>query len=268
MFWWICEVIPLSVTSFFPIILFPLAGVVQGKSIANVYLNNVSFLFLGAFTVDIAIEKVMVHKRVALKFLLMFGLKPGRVIGAFIIIAGTISMFCSNTSTTIMLLPVALGIVESAGSQLGEGRTILEKAILLAVAHGATSGGISTTIGTAPNGVFFGNIEEFYPESPTIEFQKWFGFGFPIFLVMAFFLWCLLMIKYGRYVKVELDSEFLRNELEDMGPMARDEWVTALVLLLQVTLWVIRPYVFGPYIGVCSEGDYGSENSCESNGGS
>jgi len=269
MFWWVCEVIPLSVTSFLPIILFPLAGVVRGKSIANVYLNNVSFLFLGAFTVDIAIEKVMVHKRVALNFLLMFGLKPGRVIAAFILLAGTISMFCSNTSSTIMLLPVALGIVESASSQLDQkAKEILEKAILLAVAHGATAGGISTTIGTPPNGVFFGNIEEFYPESPTIEFQKWFAFGFPIFLVMATFLWCLLMVKYGRHLTVELDSKFLRKELKDMGPMARDEWVTALVLLLQVTLWVIRPYAFSPFIGSCSVDGYGSESTCESNDGS
>jgi len=269
MFWWVCEVIPLSVTSFLPIVLFPLAGVVKGKSTAGVYLNHISFLFLGAFTVDIAIEKVMVHKRVALKFLLMFGLQPGRVIAAFIIIAGTISMFCSNTSSTIMLLPVALGIVESAGSQMGEkGREILEKAILLAVAHGATAGGISTTIGTPPNGVFFGQIEKFYPEAPTIEFHKWFGFGFPIFVVMAIFLWCLLMIKYGRHVKVELDPQFLRNELKEMGPMARDEWIVALVLLLQVTLWVIRPYAFGPFIGVCSKGEYGSEDSCEANDGS
>jgi len=268
MFWWIFEVLPLSVTSFLPLILFPMLEIERGKSIANVYLNNVSFLFLGAFTVDIAIEKVMVHKRVALKFLLMFGLKPGRVIAGFIIIAGVISMFCSNTSTTIMLLPVALGIVESAGHQIGEEEKIkLEKAVLLAVAHGATAGGISTTIGTPPNGVLFGNIEEYYPDSPTFEFQTWFGFAFPISVVMAIFLWCLLMIKYGRHINVELDSNFLQDELKKMGPVARDEWATALVLLLQVTLWVIRPYAFDPYVGVCDEGDYGSESGCVESGG-
>lgn len=236
---------------------------------ANVYLNNVSFLFLGAFAVDIAIEKVMVHKRVALNFLLMFGLKPGRVIGGFIIISGIISMFCSNTSTTIMLLPVAFGIVESAGSQLsGEDKVNLEKAILLAVAHGATAGGISTTIGTPPNGVLFGNLEEYYPDSPSIEFQNWFGFAFPISIVMAIFLWCLLMIKYGRHVNVELDSNFLRGELKKMGHVSRDELATGLVLFFQVTLWVIRPYAFDPYLGVCSESNYGSESGCEGSGGS
>jgi len=269
MFWWIFEVVPLSVTAFLPLILFPLLEIQRGKTMAGVYLNNVSFLFLGAFTVDIAIEKVMVHKRVALNFLLMFGLQPGRVIAGFIIISGVISMFCSNTSTTIMLLPVAFGILESAGNLLSaEAKVNLEKAILLAVAHGATAGGISTTIGTPPNGVLFGDLESHYPEGPTIEFQNWFGFAFPISIVMAFFLWCLLMLKYGRHVNVELNSEFLREELKKMGPIARDEKATALVLLFQVTLWVIRPYAFDPYVGTCSEGVYGRESGCEGSGGS
>jgi len=263
MFWWIFEVIPLSITSFLPLILFPMLGIERGRTIANVYLNNVSFLFLGAFTVDIAIEKVLVHKRIAINFLLMFGLKPARVIAGFIIISGIISMFCSNTSTTIMLLPVAIGIVESAGHQIDrEAKLILEKAVLFAVAHGATMGGISTTIGTAPNGVFFGNIDESYPDNPSIEFQIWFGFAFPIFVVMAIVLWCLLMIKYGRHLNIELDSNFLQNELKEMGPMARDEWATGLVLLFQVTLWVIRPYAIDPWVGACSEADYDNESDC------
>jgi len=268
MFWWVFEVMPLSITAFLPIILFPMMGIKRGKSIANVYLNNVSFLFIGAFTVDIAIEKVMVHKRIALKFLLGFGLNPGRVIAAFIIIAGVISMFCSNTSTTIMLLPVAMGIVETAGDQISrEGKVKLEKAVLLAVAHGATAGGISTTIGTPPNGVLFGNIGDTYPTSPEIEFQEWFGFAFPISLVMAVFLWCLLMVKYGRHINVDLDQSFLKEELAAMGPVARDEWLTLMVLNFQVMLWIIRPYALSPFIGECDDSNFGKESSCEDGGG-
>jgi len=115
--------------------------------------------------------------------------------------------------------------------------------------------------------VLFGNIVESYPNAPTIEFQEWFGFAFPISMVMAICLWCILMIKYGRHVNVDLDIEFLRKELKEMGPVRRDELVTAAVLLFQVTLWVIRPYAFEPFVGVCDTGDYGTKSGCLDAGG-
>lgn len=259
--WWVFEVWPLPVTSLLPLILFPFFLVGTGKSMAKTYFTHISFLFVGAFLVDIAIEKVHLHKRVALNILLVFGVNPKLLMLGFMVVAGLISMFCSNTSTTIMLLPVATSLLD--GRTDGKNAAWYEKGLLLSVAYGATCGGLSTPIGTPPNGVFMNAIETEFPNFPGIDFASWMGFALPISICMILGTWTVLVIIYARDVEIKLEKATLRNELKALGPMRRDEIAVACCLGLQVFLWITRPFILSPYIGKCADSSFGDKYSCE-----
>jgi len=260
--WWVTEVVPIPLTSIFPMILFPLTSVQLAREIARQYYNFVSFLFIGAFLVVVAVEKCNAHRRFALNALTHFGTSPRTVLFGIMLVSGVLSMFTSNTSTTILMIPVVNGYLQGR-TKTADGKRF-QKAALLGVAYGATSMGISTLIGTAPNAIFALFFSQRFPEGPSINFASWILFAFPIALIMLFISWGVLCMVYLRGIKVDLSRESLQNDLGSLGPMSRDELACGIVLLLMVILWLIRPYAIEPFLGEC-EGDFSltDEASCE-----
>lgn len=248
---WIFEVIPVPMTSILPLILFPILGVNTSREVAGVYYNDVTFLFIGAFLIVIAAEDKKAHKRFALNLLTKFGSRPKSILLGFMVVSGVLSMFASNTSTTIMLVPIVQGLLDG---KTDEDSIKFTKASLLGIAYGATSGGIATLVGTVPNAIFAGLFKDEFPEGPDISFVAWFGWAAPISFIMLFSAWGVLVLTYLRGVEIDLDKETIRSQLKDLGPIRRDEIAIGLALAVMIILFLIRPYLLSPFIGFCIDG--------------
>ena len=109
--WWVTEAIPLAATALLPVVLFPLFGVVDGKTVSAMYFNHLIFLFIGGFLMALAMERWNLHKRIAIKILIFFGISPGRILMGFMFATAFLSMWMSNTATTMMMIPIALSII-------------------------------------------------------------------------------------------------------------------------------------------------------------
>uniref|UniRef100_A0A7S3WAN4 Citrate transporter-like domain-containing protein n=1 Tax=Emiliania huxleyi TaxID=2903 RepID=A0A7S3WAN4_EMIHU len=252
---WMFEVLPLPVTSLLPMLLIPAFGILDHSLVASAYWGPVQMMFVGAFIVDVGIEHVMLHQRLALNILLRTGVeRPFVVVASFSAISFCFSSVCSNTATVVMLVPFATGLLDTSAEQArarGEEHQAasLQRAVLLGIAFAANGGGIATLVGTPPNGVLAGQ-PSLHGE---VGFANWFLFAAPI--ACCTLLIALAVLHFGvlRGVRLSLDEQSLRAQLQGLGPTSRDEVVAAGALALQVFLWVSRPYllepVFGPGLG-------------------
>jgi sodium-dependent dicarboxylate transporter 2/3/5 len=177
--WWIFEPIPIPATSLIPMGFFPMAGILDGKQVALAYGSPIILLLVGGAIMSKAMEKSGVHRRIALMMLHAFGShSPKRLVFGFMAASGFLSMWISNTATTVMLLPVALAIIEGVKGADSERLTV---ALLLGIAFSASIGGMGTPIGTPPNLVFM----SVYKEITGLEkdFLTWMGIGLPVVLL-------------------------------------------------------------------------------------
>ena len=188
--WWILEVVPIAVTAMLPIILFPITGAMKlGETTAS-FGHKYVFLYIGGFILAIAIEKWNLHKRIALNIIQVIGTSVSRIILGFMVATAFLSMWISNTATTVMMLPIGMAII----SQLKDNPDTIEdenstfgKALMLAIAYSASIGGIATLIGTPPNLVLAGILEDHY--NIELTFSKWIIFGLPISILLLFICW-------------------------------------------------------------------------------
>jgi sodium-dependent dicarboxylate transporter 2/3/5 len=273
--YWLMQIIPLGVTALLPVILFPMWKITSTKVVATAYFNEIQFLFIGAFIVDIAIEHVSVHQRIALHILRKIGVSPPIILAGMMFIAWFFSMFCSNTSTTLMLVPFALGIIEAAEERAKNdpGQLVQVKkfgiAVLLGIAYASSLGGVATLIGTAPNGVLAGVYLTEFPEATTsVNFGNWLSFALPLSMLVTAPTWWLLKYQYiPSGTTLPLDNAFMTEELAKLGPMNRDEWVVVWVQSVQMVLWVLDGLVFQVYIGDCEGASGSSKSTCLDNDG-
>ena len=186
--WWVTEAIPIAATALLPIILFPLSQGMVLTTTTESYGHKYVFLYLGGFLIAIGIEKWNLHKRIAINIISFIGTDVRKVILGFMIATAFLSMWISNTATSVMMLPIGVAIIKQLKdnpASLENENTIFGKALMLGIAYSASIGGIATLIGTPPNLVMAGVISEIY--NYEITFFKWFIFGFPISIVLLFF---------------------------------------------------------------------------------
>ena len=275
--WWLLEVAPLGVTSLLPLVLFGPTGGLSTKATSATCFNHITFLLLGAFLVDLAIEKVNLHKRFALSIICRFGAAPKVILGAFMFVAYIMSMFCLNTSTTMMLVPFALGIIEKAEVLTQGGGPVAEvscrkfgQGLLIGLAWASNIGGIGTLIGTAPNGVFVGVVQDLFPDAGVdLNFATWMAWGVPLSLLLllpAYFIVYFLYMRRAETV-VKFDPTIMKRQYADLGPMRFDEAVVAGAQVLQIVFWILRGSVMEVYWGECSDDAFGNKYSCKSGGG-
>ncbi len=242
--WWITEAVPLAVTSLLPVVLFPVFGVMNGKEVAAQYFNHVIFLFLGGFMVALAMEKWNLHKRIALRTLLFFGGKPERILLGFMVATAFLSMWISNTATTMMMVPIVLAIVVQMEEDLGQKAVSgYAVAVLMGVAYAASIGGIATLVGTPPNLSFARIFAIQFPAAPEISFATWFMFAIPITVVMLLLAWGLLSILFLRKsgnVTLHADASLIRTQYRDLGPMSFEEIIVLTDFVLLALLWLTR----------------------------
>ncbi len=240
--WWITEAIPLAVTALIPVVLFPLFGVVDGKTISAMYFNHLIFLFIGGFIMAFAMERWNLHRRIALRILLLFGISPGRILLGFMLATSFLSMWMSNTATTMMMVPIALSIIMKLEESLGEvkiGKYSI--GLLLGIAYSASIGGIATLVGTPPNLSFARIVNIIFPKMTEISFADWFIFAIPATILLFAAAWLLLYLMYKpkqSWEHIQL-NEF-KEEYEALGKPKPEEKIVLVLFIILAFLWIFR----------------------------
>lgn len=238
-YWWITESVNIFVTSLLPVILFPLLGIMGIEQVAPQYMKDVMFLYIGGFVLTYAIERWDLHKRISLNILLKAGTSPTRILFGFSIATYFISMWLNNTSTTLMMLPVALAIVHQLHGGNLDKRSGLSTALLLAIAFASSIGGTASLVGTLPNMVMKKFYDENFPDAQPLDFANWMFVALPISFIL---LMCMFYILKKIFLKnsdhIVPDMNYCRTEVMKLGRMGYEEKVITIVFSTAVVLWL------------------------------
>jgi sodium-dependent dicarboxylate transporter 2/3/5 len=270
--WWMSEAIPLSGTALLPIVLLPALTGLTIDDATLPYADPIVFLFLGGFLIAIAMQKWDLHRRIALLTLRRVGTHPRRIILGMMIATAFLSMWVSNTATTLMMLPIALSVLtlvienskatsdepvdedelrqRLAGSETirdivdDPGVRVFGVALLLSVAWSASIGGLGTLLGSPPNAIVSGYISA---ELDTeVGFAQWMMLGLPIVVVFIAIAWLLITRVMFRF---SLDSipggeELIDEQIAGLGPMGRGEKVVLAVFSSAAFFWIVPGVLF------------------------
>ncbi|SFR48736.1 solute carrier family 13 (sodium-dependent dicarboxylate transporter), member 2/3/5 [Marinobacter daqiaonensis] len=239
--WWSTEAIPIPATALVPIVLVPALGLGSVKEATSSYANPIIFLFLGGFTLGLAMQRWNLHRRIALHILLIVGTSPKRQIAGFMLATAFLSMWVSNTATTIMMLPIGLSVLSMVDARDEASKWRFGVALMLAIAYAASVGGIATLIGTPPNALLAGYLSE--NQDIAVGFAQWMVIGVPVSVVMLALIWFwLTRTDFGIRDSAET-GDSIRDELDDLGRMTTAEKRVAVVFGLTAMAWIFRPLV-------------------------
>jgi len=246
--WWITEATSISVTALLPLLLFPLLKIMPIGEVGANYGSPIIFLFFGGFVLALALEKVNLHKRIALNIIRITGTTPNKVVLGFMIATASLSMWISNTATTVVMLPIAMSVIsllinDEDGFTKSDQNFALS--VMLGIAFSANAGGIATVIGTPPNSVMIGLLENEY--NIEISFLKWMVIGLPFSIVMIAIIY-LVMVKVmfrNKQLKFAASKEVINSELKKLGPMSGKEKMVLSIFGVTVFLWIFRTVING-----------------------
>lgn len=244
--WWITETVNIAVTALLPLILFPLLKVMEIDAVGANYGSPIIFLFFGGFILALALEKVNLHKRIALNIVKFTGTTPNKVVLGFMIATGFMSMWISNTAATVVMLPIAISVIkllidDKDGFTKGDKNFALS--IMLGIAFAANAGGIATVIGTPPNSVLIGLLENQY--NIQISFLTWMSFGLPfsiIMIVAVYFVLVKLMFP-SKGILFSASANLITDEVVKLGKISKEEKRVLLIFGITVFLWVTRTII-------------------------
>jgi len=252
--WWITEALPIPATALLPLVLLPALGIANINAAAAPYANPVIFLFLGGFLIAAALQRCGLHRRMALHIIGFVGTAPRRLVGGFMLATAFISMWVSNTATVVMLLPMAASVLELAEQSGRERDPNLGIALMLGLAYGASIGGVGTLIGTPPNALLAGFMDEAY--QVRIGFGQWMLIGVPLVAIALPITWLLLVrVLYPISGGSEAEGrEMVRSELEKLGPPSREEYMVGGITALTAAAWIFSPLLDDIIPGISDAG--------------
>ena len=244
--WWITETVNIAVTALLPLILFPLLKVMPIADVGANYGSPIIFLFFGGFVLALALEKVNLHRRIALNIVKFTGTTPEKVVLGFMIATAFMSMWISNTASTVVMLPIAISVIkllidDKDGFTKGDKNFALS--IMLGIAFGANAGGIATVIGTPPNSVLIGLLENQY--NIQISFVTWMSFGLPFSLLMitaVYFVLVKWMFPCNDIV-FNSSANLIHEEVEKLGKISKKEKRVLTIFAITVFLWITRTLI-------------------------
>ncbi len=249
--WWITEALPIPMTSLLPAVLLPILGIMTSQDAIKAYAHDLIFLLMGGLFLAQGIEKWNLHKRIALHIMSWIGVNPRQIVLGCMVSAAFLSMWISNTATTLMLLPVAMALLsqlhdswktgESAGPPWFQNFSIC---LLLGIAYAANVGGMGTLIGTPPNLIFAGQFAERFAMAPDITFTTWSLMALPIVLIFipamwAMFVWVLTPLP-SAHAAGGSGIDVVRTELAALGPMTLGEQWIRRIVITTAFLWIFR----------------------------
>jgi sodium-dependent dicarboxylate transporter 2/3/5 len=225
--------------------LFPLFKIASVKDTAFSYGDSIIFLFMGGFLLGLAIEKWNLHKRIALGIVSITGTSGDRIVLGFILATGFISMWLSNTATTMMMFPIAASVIHVVKeNHRGDGHTgNFALAIMLSIAYASNFGGIATIIGTPPNVAFVSFMEERYHY--TVHFSEWMLICTPVALLLMISLyWVLTKWLYPNRIASDLATrQHITDELKKLGPLNGPEKRVLVIFCATALLWITRDLI-------------------------
>ncbi len=240
--WWVTEAIPVPATALLPVVLFPLLGVLSGSEVTRAYGNHLIYLFLGGFLIAVTMERWNLHHRIALHTIRVVGVTPRRIVLGFMLATAFLSMWISNTATTMMMVTIAMAVLREVEHEIDHrpGELWFGTTLMLGICYAASIGGVATLIGTPPNVIFAGVLEKTYGIS--ISFTDWMGFALPLSMVMLTLAWLYLTRMLCPDTKTHLPGggEFIGRQLAGLGPMSRQEKQVAVVFATVALLWILR----------------------------
>ncbi len=249
--WWITEAIPIPVTALLPLILFPLFRIMPAKDVAVRYADQNIFLFMGGFFIAMAMQRWQLHKRIALHIVRVLGTSPHRIVLGFMVASAFLSMWISNTATTMMMFPIGLAVIMHAETMLQKHNIQVDTAkgnfnfgttLMLGIAHAATIGGVATLVGTPPNIVFVGIARSLFPQAPPIGFLDWLKVGFPFVVLFLPIIWIYLtrIILPIRIECIPGGKEVIHRDLRSLGRLKTGEIVTLVIFVFVALAWIFR----------------------------
>jgi solute carrier family 13 (sodium-dependent dicarboxylate transporter), member 2/3/5 len=243
--WWATEAVPIAVTALLPLVFFPLLGISDISATAAPFANKVIYLFLGGFIIALAMQRWNLHHRIALSVLQHAGRNGRTLVGGFMVACAVLSMWVSNTSTTLMMLPIALSVIEvmhrSVPGQSEKAQNDFRLALLLGVAYAASIGGMATLVGSPPNAMMAAFLRESY--AIEVDFAHWLLVGLPLALVLLPLTWLALTRLLFR-VDFTTSGEgraLLRKMKDDLGAISSPEKRVAAIFLTVALTWMLRP---------------------------
>lgn len=242
--WWATEAIPIPATSLVPIVLIPALGLGSVRDATEPYANPIIYLFLGGFTLGLAMQRWNLHRRIALHILLVVGTSPKRQIAGFMLATAFLSMWVSNTATTIMMMPIGLSVLGMMDTGDDDSGHRFAVALLLAIAYSASVGGIATLIGTPPNALLAAYLGD--QQGIAVGFAQWMVIGVPVALMMLLVIWWWLTRNDFGVTDSSDTGKAIREELHNLGDMSQAEIRVAIVFGLTAAAWIFRPLLSGP----------------------
>ncbi len=237
--WWIADAVPLAVTSLLPIVLFPALGIMTVQEATASYGSHYIFLFFGGFLIALALEKWHLHQRIALWVLARAGHSRRRLVGAFMLATALLSMWISNTATTLMMLPIAMSVISQVPAAT-DGPDRFPVALLLGTAYAANIGGLTTLVGTPPNVAMAGILSE--QTGIEVPFFGWMMMALPFGAIL---LWAIYFLM-TRWLVPTADgaigssAAWFKDQLRQRGPWGAAEKRLAVVFAGTALFWVFR----------------------------
>jgi sodium-dependent dicarboxylate transporter 2/3/5 len=242
--WWILEAIPMPAVAIMPLVLFPLLGIAKISEAAAPYANEVVFLFMGGFMIGLGIEKWNLHRRIALSIVSLTGTGGNRIIMGFILSSGFISMWLSNTATTMMMYPIAASVISVVFAKHtdGKGARNFALCIMLSIAYASNFGGVGTIIGTPPNVAYVSFISKKFGYD--IPFFNWMLVSLPVALVLLLSLYVVLIKMFPNRLLADRDmGNMIEYELKALGPISLPEKRVLAIFLTTAFLWIFRDLI-------------------------
>lgn len=249
--WWVLEVLPIAATALLPIILFPLLDTISLGDTTASYGHKYVFLYMGGFMLAVAIERWNLHRRIALNIIKLIGTNMYTIVLGFMVATAFLSMWISNTATTVMVMPMAVSIIKQLKDNPitpQDENGIFGKMLMLAIAYSASIGGMATLIGTPPNLVFAGFVQKTY--GVDVSFWQWMKFGLPVATILLVLAWLYLTrvaypLRQGRFPGGKEEIDRLLNEL---GPIGKEERIVFGVFVLTAFCWITRSFLLQHFI--------------------
>lgn len=243
--WWLTEAVPIAVTAMLPIVLFPLLGITDVKEVTQSYGDSIIFLFMGGFVIALALEKCNLHTRIALNIIKRTGVNANRVVLGFMIATAFLSMWISNTATAVIMFPIAMSVLQLLiGKKVekitNKGHLNFAISIMLAIAYSANIGGITTIIGTPPNTVLIGLLENNYELQ--IGFSNWLIMAMPLAIILLWATyWMLTRVFFpNRMGDLPIAGNVIDEKLQELGKMTMQEKLVSVIFSLTAILWIVR----------------------------
>ncbi len=237
--WWISEALPIYVTAFTPMVLFPFLNILPAGETAVNYGHDLVLMLLAGFFLAKSIEAHNLHKRIALFLINLLGTSKRKILLSMMIATAFLSMWIANVTAAVIMLPIALAIITKEESETGTAGKF-GIALMLAIAYSASIGGTATLIGSPTNLIFSGIVTKIFPTAPQITFFEWLKVGLPLVIFFLPLVWLYLSVYFKLQGNILGNTNIIAIELKQMGKMNSAEKRVASIFAITAFAWIFR----------------------------